>query len=57
MQLGGEEVKRETEGKVKEIIKSLPQHMVNKSLDGMFQKWLAAGNAKSGTGASSKAHR
>jgi 20S proteasome subunit alpha 6 len=55
--LGGEEMKREVEGRVKEIIKSLPQHMINKSLDGMFQKWLATTTAKGGPGVPLKGHR
>jgi 20S proteasome subunit alpha 6 len=58
---GGEEAKKDVEGRVKEIVKCLPQHMINKSLDGMFQKWSAAatqGSSKPGGSiAPAKAHR
>lgn len=60
LKYGGDEAKKDVEGKIKEIVKCLPQHMINKSLDGMFQKWSATQNNAKAGGTSSgpaKVHR
>jgi len=60
LKYGGKEGKKQVEDQVREIVKSLPTHMINKSLDGMFQKWLAShggSGALKGGGAAGKAHR
>jgi 20S proteasome subunit alpha 6 len=60
LKYGGKEVKKQVEDQVREIVKCLPPHMINKSLDGMFQKWLTShggsGPSKGG-GATGKSHR
>ncbi|KIM27496.1 hypothetical protein M408DRAFT_24437 [Serendipita vermifera MAFF 305830] len=59
LKYGGKEAKREVDDQVREIIKSLPPHLINKALDGMFQKWLAThgGPGSSKGGGAGKGHR
>lgn len=59
LKYGGKDVKREVEDQVRELVKCLPPHMINKSLDGMFQKWMAThgGAATSKAGGTGKGHR
>ena len=59
LKYGGKEVKREVEEQVRELVKCLPPHMINKSLDGMFQKWFAAhsGPSPSKSAGGGKSHR
>ncbi|PVF93366.1 hypothetical protein CPB86DRAFT_113105 [Serendipita vermifera] len=58
---GGEDAKKEAENRIKDIIKALPQHMINKSLDATFQKWTNAPSSSSKNAGSSntnaKGHR
>jgi 20S proteasome subunit alpha 6 len=57
---GGEDAKKDVENRVKDIIKALPQHMINKSLDATFQKWSnpsTSSSSKNASTSNTKGHR